>query len=396
MNSKNIKTASLLSAIILLITLTGCGGGMGGFFKGKTDNIETYNFRQGIDSVSIQFIEGMPPSQVFIGTDFSTGLKLKNTGAFDISGNAEVTISVPDASAFNFKEGNKKQFVMRGKSLYIKEGEEEVMTFPMKALCFPGYAEQIVRNYTRKIKATACYYYETTANADLCIDTRKFLRAEKERSECQMRDLILSGGQGGPVGVSRLSPTVIPQSTEEVTVQLAISIDKLKGADYNIFHPDAGCADPQQLNRVQVSVEMGGEPLECRPSEIQLKERQSVSMICEKKVNPSLGAFLSPVMVNMRYYVNQIQLKDITVEPPPLEYGQTVNCASIGGAQAGAATTTTTTTSGGRGDGCSSTYPGRSCRTVTCNPDESIGVCASRLGCTTGLCPGGDYNICCP
>ncbi|MBN1544552.1 hypothetical protein JW898_03770 [Candidatus Woesearchaeota archaeon] len=335
MNRKHTPTTQFLSRmliLLILLMLSGCSGA-GGFFKGNTKTIETYNFRQGTDALSMQFIEGMPPSQVFIGTDFSTGLKIKNMGAYDIDGNAELSISVPDASAFSFKQGNKEQFIMKGKSLYIKEGEENVIIFPMKALCFPGYAEQIVRNYTRKIKATACYYYETTANADLCIDTRKFLRAEKEKPECQMRDMTLSGGQGGPVGVSRISPTVIPQSTEEVTVQLAISIDKLKGADHNIFHPDSGCTDPQQLNRVQVSVEMGGEPLQCRPSEIQLKERQSVSMICEKKVNPSLGAFLSPVTVNMRYYVQQTQLKDITVEPPPLEYGNTVNCAALSGAQ---------------------------------------------------------------
>ncbi|MBW2972081.1 hypothetical protein KY359_03520 [Candidatus Woesearchaeota archaeon] len=328
------KTSFLLIFLALAassLLLSGCGGSMGGFFKGNSQNIETYNFRQGTEGIRMDFIEGMPPSQLFIGTDFSTGIKLKNMGAYDVAGDAQIKISVPDESAFQFKGDNPQTFTMRGKSLYIKEGEEDVKIFPMKALCFPGYSEQIVRNYTRKLKATACYYYETTANADICIDPRKYLRAEKEKAECQMADKTLSGGQGGPVGVARITPTVIPQSQNNVEVQLSIAIDKLQGADHNLYHPSSGCTDPQQLNRIQIEVEMGGEGIPCTPSEILLKERNTVSTICKKTLDTSFGAFLTPVTVNMRYYVQQTKLKDITVEPPPMGYGQTINCATLGG-----------------------------------------------------------------
>ncbi len=330
-----ITTITLLILSAMLLSLTGCKGG---FFKGGGgDGIESYPFRSGTQGLSMKFIEGMPPDQLYIGTDFSTGVKMKNMGAYDVEGDAMLEINVPDPSAFLFREGNTKTITLRGKSLYIKEGEEAVMTFPMKALCFPGYTgtrDSIVTNYSRKIKAQACYYYETTANADVCIDTRKYLRTGKERPECEMQDVRLSGGQGGPVGVARISPTIIPKSETEYTVQLNIAVDKLQGVDHTIYAPDNnGCQlDPNnnRQNMVSLEVEMGGQMLDCNPSELQLKENKAVNTICRVQANPQLGAFISPITVNMKYYVQQMILRQIVVEPPP---GVNINCAALRGEQ---------------------------------------------------------------
>jgi len=310
-----IKTSVIISTVLLLFFLSGCGGG---FIRGRGDQLQTYDFRSGSEGLMMQWIEGMPPEQVYIGTDFSTGIRVINTGAFDVTGDAEITLKVPDETAFQFKEGNTKIVTLRGRSLYTEEGEQDVMMFPMKALCFPGYESKVITNYTRKLKATACYYYETTANADLCVDTQKFLRQPHERPECEMRDVVLSGGQGGPVGVAKINPSIIPQSDEKVTLQLSLSFDKLQGIDTTIYSPDTQC-DVEGQNKILISAQMGGQPLACEPSMVELKERRAVGAVCKIDVDSNAGAYLTPISINMQYYVEQKLLRDLTVEPAPGE-----------------------------------------------------------------------------
>ena len=43
---------TIIPALIILLLLTGCSGS-GGFFKGKSDTIETYKFRSGSEGVAI-------------------------------------------------------------------------------------------------------------------------------------------------------------------------------------------------------------------------------------------------------------------------------------------------------------------------------------------------------
>ncbi|MFH1063941.1 MAG: hypothetical protein V1729_02580 [Candidatus Woesearchaeota archaeon] len=312
---KDISIAMIAVLAFIVLLLSGCG-----FSKGNAQQIESYKFRQGSDGISMKFAEGMPPDQLYIGTEFSTGLKLKNLGAYDADSRATLKVTMPDMTAFQFNDGNEQQVSLRGKSLYVKEGEENIFIFPMKALCFPGYngpKDFILKNYSRKMKATLCYYYETTADSDICIDTLKFRRQANEKIECAMKDEVLSGGQGGPVGVTRISPQIIPQSEGEVLVQLSISFNKLKGADHTIFSPSRTCGDLEGQNDVDIEVQMGGQALTCEPSTIKLKDRDSVGTVCKRRIEANMGAFTSPVSVNLRYHVQQSLLKQLTVEPPP-------------------------------------------------------------------------------
>lgn len=328
-SSMNKTKKYMLMSIVLIILLfvAGCGGG---FFRGGTDPIPTYDFRKGSDGLAMAFLEGLPPQQMYVGTQFSTGLKIKNMGAYDIQDRATITISAPPGS-FSYEKGDAQEIVLKGKSLYASEGEENVLMFPMQALCYPGYGgtlkSTVVSNHTAKIKADACYYYETTANADLCIDTRKHLREAHETPVCIMQGIGLSGGQGGPVGVAGISPTVIPISDKEMTLQLSVSIQKFKQQGYNMYGPNAGCNDPKQLNEVEIDVQMGGQRLWCEPYQLKLKGNEAVSTRCTAAIDPLLGAYTTPVSVNIKYYVQQTLVKDVVVQPPPTG----INCAALKG-----------------------------------------------------------------
>ena len=274
----------------------------------------------------MKFMDGAPPKKLYIGTDFITGIKVKNLGAYSIKDRASIKLSMPDQSVYYFKGANPMQFTLEGKSLYVKDGQEDVVTFPLKALCYAGYSgtrESIVRNYTSKIRATACYYYETTANADICIDTYKFSRPDSEKPLCQMKDVSLSGGQGGPVGLTGVSVNIVPQSEKEMLVQIGISIKKLKGTEVNIFYPDNGCGIEGQ-NNITIDAELGGEKLDCSKTTVQIGAKD-VNALCKKVVSTSAGTFTSPITVKMSYYVQQSIIQDINIEPPP----GGVDCTSL-------------------------------------------------------------------
>ncbi len=357
--------------------------GCGGSYQKGAGQIQAYNFRQGTQGLSMKFMEGMPPERVFVGSEFSIGLRIKNEGAFSIKDSAELRIIVPDETAFAFDEKKASQsFKLEGKSLYIKDGEEDIIMFPTKALCFPGYdgtRASIVKNYTRKLKVNACYHYETTANADVCIDTIKYKRQESlDKPACQMKDVTFSGGQGGPVGVVKISPSIIPQSDDMTKLKLSISLKKLQGDDHTIYGPSGGCNVDNQ-NQAEIMVQMGNEILTCTPYNLKLRD-EGATTECEKLVDPNAGAYITPITVTIRYYVEQNLLKQMTLEGPP----GGIDCVAIGGKASGSTGT------------CTAAHPGYSCKQIICNQGEDISGCASRNGCYRGLCPGGTTNVCCP
>ena len=327
MNTKiRMKTIFSSIFIISLLLVLGC---QGGFFKGQTSQMNTYQFRQGIEGIKMQFLEGMPPKNMFVGTDFSAGLRIKNMGAYDIQDRAEIKIVAPPSS-FSFSEGNTKQFTMTGKSLYQKEGEEDILIFPMRALCYIGYggtkATTVKKNMTAKMQAIACYYYETTASADICIDPRKHIRQTSDKPVCNMQAITFSGGQGGPVGLVTVSPTIIPRSETEATLQIKLSIKKLAGKDVTIYNQDASCDEPKKQNKVDFEVQVGRQRLLCEPSQVKLKQTDAVGAVCNVQIQTASDAYTTPISVNMKYKVKQGIIKDLSVEPPLGD----VNCEALG------------------------------------------------------------------
>ena len=322
---KTMKMPVLIIMVLMMIFISGCGG-----FKRGQGQIESYDFRQGIEGIAMQFLEGMPPNHMFVGTDFSTGVRIKNMGAYDITDRADLSIVV-NKEAFRFDKGDTQQFVLRGRSLYTREGEEDIIMFPLRSLCYPGYGgtkETIVlRNYTTKVQATACYYYETTANADLCVDTMKHLRKPGDKLVCDMQDIVFSGGQGGPVGAVKVTPSVIPRSEDLATLQLSISFKKLQERGLWVYQKDAGCDEPKEENKVEIDVMVGGQRMVCEPYQVQLKARSAVGTVCKADIAPSMGAYKTQIRIIMKYKVKQSILKDLVVEPPPAG----VNCQALKG-----------------------------------------------------------------
>lgn len=330
MNIKNTNKNALYLVLfsVTFVLLAGCGGG---FFKGNP-NPPNLEYQKGTQGLSFVFLEEAPPRSVFVGNDFSVGMKVKNEGSFDITDGATMEIQVPDDSAFYFSEGEKKPVSLLGRSPYAPEGEESIIYFPVKALCFPGFdgsQASILKNYTAKIKAVACYPYETNANVDVCIDTRKFTRQVGEQLPCEMQQAHTSGGQGAPVAVTSVNPKVVPLKEGVVKLQLDLKIEKVGGDTVRIFHPDEGddCKALEHENEVALEAIMGTTMLSCEPSLVKLK-KSGVTVTCTRDVSTAMGTFTTPVDVNLRYRTQQGMMTTISVSPAS---DQKINCESLSG-----------------------------------------------------------------
>ncbi len=375
--NKRVMTIILALSMMTFLLITGCSK----FFGGRGQDIPTYDFREGTQGISMSIMRGMPPDSMYSGTDFSLGIKVKNMGAYNIVDRAEMKISVPDAEAFKFTDSNTKYFMLEGKSQYLKEGQEDVLTFPMKSVCIPYGSFR--KNYTAKLQAMACYYYETTAQQDICIDTLYYKRQKGDKKECDMRAYTLSGGQGGPVGVWSISQPQIIETGEKTKVEISINIKKFAGKGVSVFNPNVACDDVTKINEAEIEVSLGGKKLTCKPAKtMKLKEKGS-GIICSTYVDKNAGAYTTPLVIKMKYYILQKLIKEIKIQPPP-GGREAADCQNMIG-------------TGTKGEGkCSSTFEGYSCKDVSAECPTGDASCIEGLGCKVGYCPGGKTNVCCP
>lgn len=393
--TKTILTISVLLAIMLL-SLTACSSinFSNPFKKTNTGSLTMENFRKGSDAISIEFLPNSPPEAVFVKDKFNIAFMIKNLGAYDIT-DGTVTLVGFEQSAWKFQNTPPTQtFTIPGRSQYLSQGGEDVITFPVQSECFPGYSGTTASarlNYSSNFKAIACFGYQTIADATICIDPVR-VRTAGEKPECTPKPVTFSGGQGGPVGVTSINVGVVPYGND-VNAEITISLTKLnnKVSIYSSQSPNK-CFSADTLNKVELEVMLSGQAVQCNANQIEIHSSGDSVVKCTKALPPDVvtGAFTAPVSVKLTYLASQSAIKSILVSPPP---GQNVECANAG------ATTgvgNTGGSAGATGNACTNAHPGFSCKDISSScPDASLD-CLSSIGCFKGLCPGAATIVCCP
>lgn len=363
------------------------------FKKSETGSLSLENFRKGTDALSIEFLENSPPLAVFVKDKFNIAFLVKNVGAFDIT-DGTVTLAGFEQSAWKFQTSPPTQsFSIPGRSQYLSQGGEDIITFPVESRCFPGYTgsqqSSAKINYTSNFKAIACFKYQAQADASVCIDPVRS-RTASEKPECTPKPVTFSGGQGGPVGVTTINTGVVPYG-KDINVDVTIAISKVssKASIYSSQSPNR-CFSADALNKVEIEVFLSGQLLQCNAKQLELHASGDSVVKCTKTLPPEQvkGAFVAPVTVRVSYLVSQSALKSILVSPPP---GQKVDCEVAASATKGSGFSSGVTT-----DACAQSYAGHSCKDISGEcPDASVS-CLKNLGCVQGICPGPATVVCCP
>jgi hypothetical protein len=195
-----MKIHVLVMFVILLIVLTGCKGGP------SEQNIKD-DYHKGTQGITINFINNAPPSRVYEGDDLDISIEVKNKGAYPTSnsfkGKLELSGFDPSSIRGSWDGGNSIPTDLEGKNQYNPEGGYEVMTYKARDVRVPFDADY----YEPNILVHSCYDYKTTADVIVCLDPDPY-KVVEEKKVCSIQNVIVGGGQGAPVAVTKIEEEV--------------------------------------------------------------------------------------------------------------------------------------------------------------------------------------------
>jgi len=188
----------VLFLIISLLLLSSCSG------RSSTKTPTTTNYRTGTEGIYMRFLPNAPPSRVYEGNGIQFMIEIQNRGAYPQDGGSfegYLVFSGPTDAAINV--GSKTQNIpsdLMGRSYVFPDGGITTVSFEDNDVRVPGDAEK----YTAPVVVTACYKYQTLASPTVCIDPDPYTIVNTVKA-CRVQENVpISGGQGGPVVVSRI------------------------------------------------------------------------------------------------------------------------------------------------------------------------------------------------
>ena len=245
-------------AVLLLVALTGCrltGGG-------QPIEIDVH---KGTKGITADFLEQSPPKTNFPESPFTVSYTLANEGAWDVEGGI-VSIGIEDD--FVTLEGDKiRPFNLPGRSLFNPVGETDIFTVQMRTRSLPPQTETVTTN----VQLNVCYPYTTDAELEMCVDTDVFGRSATK--PCDVKPVRLSGGQGGPVAVTRIEPTYGPHTDTSLSRASFVVYVKNVG-NGQVYQADKSleACSPLALGRdawnvATIRVFLGDQLLDCTPKQ---------------------------------------------------------------------------------------------------------------------------------
>ncbi len=275
------------------------------------------DYHTGTEGLVISFVENNPPSRIYAGDIYSSQaaasllLEVKNKGAFPETSSGKnlphlyVTLGGYDPDIFRVRddhfENNRLDGDLQGKSEFNPNGGYATL-YTEASINLPGSVD----TYNPIVLATLCYDYETDASPQICIDPDPFSATSKKKV-CTVHDISMSGGQGGPVSVSK-----IEHDTTADEDLLKIYVKNVGGGV--IVNKQSGgwttCMTPKQmdLDIVQYEVKLYNHAGDCDPdfnnraNTMKLINGEGI-IFCRFPKLDSKGtdAYVTPLAINLAY-----------------------------------------------------------------------------------------------
>ncbi len=287
-------------------------------------------FIGGVEGLTFQFVEGMPPSEIFDAGQFPfhVSLQIANEGEHDYAANTgyvRIKGFSPQQLGLGSVEDMKK---LIDRDLHGKKriGDEvfpgDTMQLSFENLVYTPDIPSGTQTITFYIES--CYKYGNKAFATLCLRGNNFQPGVQE--VCQVTGSKAVDNSAGPVQVVSLTESPIGQSDVQITLKIK---NVGKGVVFSKDFPlqEQNCEDiPGNMlekNKVYVALSLdGGEEIECpqldQGSEgfIRLLPAQGGdegSLYCVIHAPEGEGTFKEFLKINMTYAYKQEISKDVTV-----------------------------------------------------------------------------------
>ncbi|MGM5483621.1 MAG: hypothetical protein ACQER9_01745 [Nanobdellota archaeon] len=320
---------TLMIATVLLFT--GCTEG-----GDDVSNDATKPFVGGSKGLSMEFITGAPPDEVFDNNQypFSVSVKLENLGEEDIEeGEGFLEIQGINPNEFGVSESDlvkdvpEIRGVRKNNDGSIVKGQSEVVTFDGLK-----FQQDIAGNFNiDTFRVRACYDYETRSTSQICIKEEN-IDSMKDDEICEINGKKSVVNSGGPLHIKSLTET----SRGEDGIQIAFDVGEVGPEGSKWFAPgNTECddrIDNPDLYKVEVEVEpiineryqascSGGTFNGGDKGTITLYGGEPRKVICSFDVGDQSSDFKTKVDINLRYRYLQSIDKSLLVK----DYGVTEN-----------------------------------------------------------------------
>ncbi|MBW2985109.1 hypothetical protein KY313_00435 [Candidatus Woesearchaeota archaeon] len=242
-------------SLLLITILVGCSQ--------ETGPSMTDPFIGGTTGLTMDFIDGAPPAEVYDGGafPFTAVVKLENVGETDVAlGTATIKISGIDPTDFG-TTGTSLSKATSENLLGSKKGAEgNIIEGGILHLTFPStgdfnYGSQLSGNIQFPFLANLCYKYATTSNTMLCIRENPLGTTE---SICNVNEAKQTFNSGAPIQVANFKET--PRGNDKI----AFTFDIIHRGTGKTFGQNTECDNTiTNRDKVFVTVNTGIDGLDC-------------------------------------------------------------------------------------------------------------------------------------
>jgi len=305
-----MKFKNLFFILILLIFFSGCKL----MSPRQTNDFEPekIEYRTGATALKMSFLENFPKDEIKNGTKFQVMVEVENQGAYDIN-NLELALTGIRQQYTRVIGDSKKNVAnLPGKSINFPEGSKEIVSFELE-----NFKRLPKDKHTELIRISSCYPYQTIASAQICINpTMEVAGLSQAQSVCKAdQSISLSGGQGAPIAVTRIEQTTTPKDFEKGIYELELKIHISNLGKGEVFE-ESGCKG----GKIVKIADMGfhtfrwGSGIVC-DNKIELESKDNI-LTCTAEINSQMGAFPTPLTIELSYWYQDKVEKTIEVLKP--------------------------------------------------------------------------------
>lgn len=307
-----------VTLLALFLFLTSCQRVPGGEQPQDT-SAALRQVQTGTQGIEVRVLTNYPPPTIYDQNELITIVEVRNKGNDDLEAQ-ECFVRLPGFDP-NIVGGDYQRArscaenigVLEGKTVFNLEGGFNQIEFREPNIALPPG----VQDYEPHLKIIACYNYHTRANPQVCIDPL-FYQVTAEQKTCLPRNVGMSGGQGGPVGVSHVGVEMTgSKAIFDISVQnfgsgrvLSPFADILSCNDANLDRTD--------FDKVYYSVQLaGGSLVDCRPRDgfVPLSNGQG-KILCTFNI-PGTAAYETPLLIDLDYgYIDSEPLSVMIIRTP--------------------------------------------------------------------------------
>lgn len=292
----------VISIVMLMVLLVSCGAQT----EGGTGAANEVTYRVGYPQLTIEQIPNMPPTKLYEGQNFEIGLRICNTGAFDVS-NGVVSLSGFD-STYVRADVPSLEFpsfgsVLEGKNALNPGGScTNLLTFPAQVIYIEDGVAEYKAPYYLNIQSSQLFELSQT----VCVGgTTSYLVKD---GGCDLAAPISLNGQGASLGVSKILTNAL--------------------GDKIIFEVQLKNGGKGSVERATiVRAQLGGEPLECIFKKTNTKiytidkdktkrngAQGTPSIFCETAMSADMPTYPTTLFLQVFYDYDQFEINELLIE----------------------------------------------------------------------------------